>query len=103
MDRRAKRRAIRAKKRRAYMYFYIPFWLLIVSVFVGFMITQLALHETYVAELESLHAELAIEEQIARDLQYRQFFYQSDAYIEQLAREMLGFVRENEVIFRLVD
>ncbi|MCL1988356.1 MAG: septum formation initiator family protein [Firmicutes bacterium] len=98
-----KKRTRNKPKSKAHMYFYIPFWMFMIVVFAGFIITQLALHETYVAELESLQAELQIEQQIAQDLQYRQIFYQSDAYIEQLAREMLGFIREDEIIFRVID
>jgi len=51
-------------------------------------------------QLDRLAAELAREVQAGEDLRYRQAFYASDAYIEQLARERLGFIRQDEIVFQ---
>ena len=88
------------KRRRLSMFLYVPFWMLIVGAFTGLLITQMSRHEYYRRDLERLQAELAREQQIAYDLKYRRAFYESDAYIEQLARERLGFVRQDEIIFQ---
>ena len=82
------------------MYFYIPFWLLIGGMFLGLIAMQAGRYEDYRRELNRLTAELESERQIAVDLQYQRAFYESDAYIERLAREMLGFVRQDEIIFQ---
>lgn len=82
------------------MYLYIPFWLLIVGAFLGLMVIQWSWYEDYRNDLDRLRAELAQEEQIAADLMHRRAFYESDAYIELLAREMLGFVRQDEIVFQ---
>jgi cell division protein FtsB len=69
-------------------------------MFAGLIAIQFSSYQEYRQELNRLAAELAQEEQIAVDLRYRQAFYESDAYIERLAREMLDFVRQDEIIFR---
>lgn len=88
------------KRRKARMYLYIPFWLLIVGMFVGLLAIQFGRYGDYRQELDRLTAELRQEQQIGENLRYRQAFYESDAYIELLAREMLGFVRQDEIIFQ---
>ena len=88
------------RKKKGRMYLYIPFWLLIAGAFAGLLVVQMARYEDYRRELDRLRAELVREQQIAEDLRHRQAFYESDAYIERLAREILGFVRQDEIIFR---
>ena len=88
------------KKRKPYMFLYVPFWLLIVSMFFGLIVMQIRSYEVYRQELDRLNTELVREQQIAIDLEYRQAFYGSDAYIERLAREKLRFVRQDEIVFR---
>ena len=90
------------KRRKARMYLYIPFWLLIIGMFAGLIAIQLGSYSEYRRELDRLTAELRQEQRIGENLRYRQAFYESDAYIEQLAREMLGFIRQDEIIFRNV-
>ena len=87
-------------KKSAKLFFYIPFWLLIVGMIVGLGAIQYSRYEGYRSELDRLVAELEHEQQISIDLRYRQAFYESDAYIELLAREMLGFIRQDEIIFQ---
>ena len=88
------------RKRRPRWGLYISFWLLIIGVVTGLAVTQMSRFEGYQQQLARLEAELAREEQIGQDLRYRQAFYESDAYIERLAREMLDFIRHDEIIFR---
>lgn len=88
------------KKKKTRMFLYIPFWVLIVGMFIGLFAIQYSRYQDYRIELDRLTLELAREEQAASDLRYRQAFYESDAYIEQLAREMLGFVRQDEIVFQ---
>ena len=79
---------------------FVPFWLFILAMFGGLIIIQMQNYSGYRRELDRLNAELAAEEQVAIDLRYQQAFIGSPAYIEQLAREMLGFVRQDEIVFR---
>ena len=94
-----KRRANRKRKKPRW-YLYIPFWILILGMFSGLIVSQMSRFEGYQQQLDRLTAELANERQIGEDLRHRQAFYASDAYIERLAREMLDFVRRDEIIFQ---
>ncbi|MCL1998204.1 MAG: septum formation initiator family protein [Turicibacter sp.] len=88
------------RKRKKYvLILYVPFWLLIIGMFLGLLLMQATRYEEYRAELDRLNVELVREQQVGDNLRYRQAFYESDAYIEQLAREMLGFIREDEILF----
>ena len=91
---------MRRKKRKIRMYLYIPFWLLIVGMFTGLMVIQLSRYLDYRVELNRLKDELRQEEQVYVDLHHRRAFYESDSYIERLARDMLGFVRQDEIVFQ---
>ena len=86
------------RKRKTKMIFYIPFWLLITGAFIGLMAIQYSRYEDYRLELDRLRTELANEKQIAVDLRHRRAFYESDAYIEMLARG-LRYVRQDEIVF----
>ena len=88
------------KKSKIKWLLYGPLWILIIGAFTGLIVVQLAEYESYRIELDRLTAELIYEQQVAQDLRHRQAFYESDAYIEQLAREMLGFVRQDEIVFQ---
>jgi len=87
------------KRKKPRLYLFIPFWIIIVGMFIGMFVVQFSQYEDYRRELNRLQAELAIEEQISANIIHQQAFYESDAYIEQLARDRLGFVRPDEVIF----
>jgi len=88
------------RKRKPRMIFYVPFWILIVGMFIGLMAIQFSRYEDYRLQLDRLSAELNAEEQVAADLRQQQAFYGSDAHIERLARELLNYVRHDEIIFR---
>jgi len=60
--------------------------------------TQLQRYAGYRQTLDGLQNEILAEEQFSLDLILREAFYASDAYIEQLVRERLGYVRSDEVI-----
>ena len=51
---------------------------------------------------DGFQADLAREQAIHTDLLYQRAHFDSDAYIEQLARDRLGWVRPNEVMLRVV-
>ena len=80
--------------------FFLLVCLLIFGVFSILIYRQAASYNYLRAE------SIRIDEQLARyqahydTLRYRMAHFDSDAYIEQLARERLGWVRPNEIIFR---
>ena len=93
-------RTIKKKaKSKARLLFYVPFWLLIIGTFIGLAVMQFSRYEEYRLELNRLVAETEQAEQVEANLRYQQAFYESDAFIEQLAREWLNFVRQDEIIF----
>ena len=94
------KRKSQLKRRTPRWYFYIPFWILIIGMFSALTVMQMSRFEGYQLQLDRLEAELAREVQAGADLHYRQVFYASDAFIEQLARERLGFVRRDEIVFQ---
>lgn len=78
---------------------YLLFWLLIVVMFSGLLVMQASRYSIARKELDRVQAELAHEERIYDDLQDQIVYYESDAYIEQLARDQLGYVRPDEIMF----
>ena len=59
------------KKKKVRLLLYIPFWILIVGMFMGLFAIQYARYQEYRSELDRLIAELTLEEQAAADLQNR--------------------------------
>jgi cell division protein FtsB len=94
---RPKKRRIKRKWR---LFFYAVFWVFILAVFSGLIITQASHYNTLRSELERINAAIAREAAIFEDLQHQMLFFDSYVYIEELARERLGMVRPNEIVFR---
>ena len=89
----------RKRSRPVYNFFCTVFWATIVVMFTVLIITQATRYNQLSAELERLNAEIAAERAMEADLEMRLLFLDSDAIIERLARERLGMVRQNEIVF----
>ena len=89
----------RKRKRPIYNFFFGSFWTLIVIMFTGLIITQASRYNELSAELDRVNAQIAAEHATMEDLEMRLLFFDSDAHIERLARERLGMVRQNELVF----
>ena len=50
-------------------------------------------------ELAVVTAEIEAEKERQQDFDSRKAYYQSDIYIEKVAREQLGMVKSNEIIY----
>ena len=90
------------KKKRGrpiYNFFFSIFWAVIVVMFTVLIITQATRYNELSAELDRIQAEIAAERATEADLEMRLLFLDSDAIIERIARERLGMVRQNEIIF----
>jgi len=78
---------------------FVAFWLFLAAMFAGFMVIQSERSENYRAELDKVFSDLQREWDAHDDLTAQMGFYESDAYIEQLAREQLGYVKPGEIVF----
>jgi len=79
------------------------FLLVCLSILAGFsalIIRQAAGYNDLRAESIQIENELENARAAYNALRYQMAHFDSDAYIEQLARDRLGWVRPNEIIFR---
>jgi len=81
---------------------YVIFWALILIMFSGLIVTQAGQYNELRATLDRINEDVAREQAIYNDLNHQLQFFDSDAYIEALARERLGMIRPNEIVFRNV-
>jgi cell division protein DivIC len=87
------------KKSKLKIIFYASLWLLIAGILSGTIIIQASGYNQYRRELNQALADLEREKQVYNDLLEQRVYYESDAYIEQMAREQLGYVKSDEVVF----
>lgn len=57
--------------------------------------------ETYLAAEAELDAQIAEEENRALELEEFKNYTETDAYIEEVAKDKLGLVREGEIVFKM--
>ena len=87
------------KSRKASSLFVRLFLLVFVcAVFVG-VGKQAVRYQEVKEELAAVTAEIKEEENKQLDFETRKEYYTSDTYIEQVAREQLGMVKPNEIIY----
>ena len=89
----------RKRSRPLYNFFFLTFWATIVVMFTVLIVTQATRYNELSAELERLNAQIEAERVMEADLEMRLLFLDSEAIIERLARERLGMVRQNEIVF----
>jgi cell division protein FtsB len=87
-------------KRPIVLFLYITFWVAMLAMFAGLVVYQMGRYNELVEQQIRIEAELEAERAIAQDLYLQQILFDSDAYIEQLARDRLGLVRPYEIVFR---
>ena len=80
-------------------FLFLMFWMLIIVMFSGLAINQASRYNNYKNELDKVTAELERERKIYDELLDQKIYYDSDAYIEKLAREQLGYVKPDEIVF----
>ena len=79
--------------------FTLVFMLALAFVFAGFIYAQMQLYQEYAREEKELLAELEKETETLNKLKKESENYLSDAYVEKIAREKLGLVRHDEIVF----
>jgi len=88
------------KQKRRISWLFIVFWVAIISLSLTFVTGQARRYSQLSTELYQAQSNLARERATFNDLYLQLLFFDSDAYIERLARERLGMVRPNEIVFR---
>jgi len=94
-----KRRRFKIKLPKVRLRFVI-FWVFIFVILAAFLVYQVENHNNLQAELAEFQARIANYQAEMDSLYLQILFFDSDAYIEELARERLGMVRPNEIVFR---
>ena len=89
----------RKRSRPLFNFFFMTFWGTIVVMFTVLIITQATRYNELRAELDRINADIAAERAVEADLEMRLLFLDTDAIIERIARERLGMVRQNEIVF----
>ena len=93
-----KRKRIR-KSRKASSLFVRMFLLVFVcAVFVG-VGKQAVRYQEVKEEMAVVTAEIEAEQEKQLNFETRKEYYTSDSYIEQVAREQLGMIKPNEIIY----
>ncbi len=87
------------KRARRWLWLYLLVWLFTVVMFSGVIFMQVSDYNNFRQELARSEAELENETQIQEDLRDEMVYNDSDAYIEKIAREQLGLVKPDEILF----
>ncbi|MCL2462803.1 MAG: septum formation initiator family protein [Defluviitaleaceae bacterium] len=106
-DKKLKTEKLKAKKlktkkhsrRKLKLVLFIPFWLFLTATFGGVILTQAARREKYITETAQAQQELDKLQAQKQDLQNQVDFNTKDAAIEKAARDQLGLVYPDEIIF----
>ena len=78
---------------------YIGFWVVILAAFGVLLSNQLVVMEALALEEAQAQAAVEAELRTMRELQLTYETHMSYIFVEQVARERLGFIRADEVIF----
>ncbi|MCL2664002.1 MAG: septum formation initiator family protein [Defluviitaleaceae bacterium] len=93
------KRAKKINKKRIGAILFLLLWVFMAVFFSAATAMQMSRYNVYRRELVRLEEELFAERMRTVELEEQIAYYDSDAYIEQLARELLGFIKEDEFIF----
>ena len=94
-----KRRGKKRKRRFKTLMFFL-FWLFIIASFGVLTVSQANNYNNLRADLLDIETRILAEQAVIEDLDLQIMFFDSDAHVEQLARERLGMVRTDEIVFR---
>jgi cell division protein FtsB len=100
MEDRQPRKRIKKRERPLVITLYVMFWAAVLIMFAGLFVSQMESYNELQAELTRVNSNIALERAEYERLQHQLHLFDSDAYMEQLARDRLGMVRPNEIVFR---
>ncbi len=86
------------KKFKGWTWLYAVIWIFTVVMFAVIIVMQMSGYNDYRRELAQIEEDLAYEDQVREDLMDEMIYNESDAYIEQQAREQLGLIRSDEIL-----
>lgn len=92
------KRKAKGKKTRPDNLFMRLFLIVFVAVIAVCTGLQMQKYEALQKEAAELSQQIAEEEKRLKEFEKKKEYYNSDAYIEQIAREKLGLVKSNEVL-----
>ena len=93
-----KRKRVKKTRKASVVFLRVFMVLFVMTVSVGIGKQALRYQEVQ-KELAVVTAEIEAEEEKQLDFDSRRQYYTSDTYIEQVAREQLGMVKPNEIIY----
>lgn len=79
---------------------YVAFWAAILILLGALFVTQMESYNELNARLTQANAAVERERERYESLRYQEALFDRDDYIERLARDMLGMIRPNEIVFR---
>lgn len=89
-----------AKKQKKSNRIWVRIFLIVFAIaIVSDVVWQYQRYEVLRVELAEINQQIADEKKKATDFAARKEYYNSDAYIEQIAREKLGLVKSNEILY----
>ncbi|MCL2351895.1 MAG: septum formation initiator family protein [Firmicutes bacterium] len=97
--RRLKRLHNARPRRRLRLALFVPFWIFLVAGFGGVILTQAEKRGRYVSETAQARQELDRLTQLSNDLSGEVRFNTGDRAVEKAARDRLGLVYPDEIIF----
>ena len=96
------RRTFKTKRQNRFGMFLVGFVVLMIVVAVSFGSYRLKEKQTsYQAKISELEGQIAAEEKRTGELEELRRYTQTNAYIEQVAKEKLGLVYPDEIIFKI--
>lgn len=93
-----KRRRIRKSRKASSLFVRLFLLVFVCAVFVGIG-KQAVRYQEVQEEMAVVTAEIEAEQEKQLNFETRKEYYTSDSYIEQVAREQLGMVKPNEIIY----
>lgn len=93
-----KRKRIRKSRKASSLFVRLFLLVFVCAVFVG-VGKQAVRYQEVQEEMAVVTAEIEAEQEKQLTFETRKEYYTSDSYIEQVAREQLGMIKPNEIIY----
>ena len=93
-----KRKRIRKSRKASSLFVRLFLLVFVCAVFVG-VGKQAVRYQEVKEEMAVVTAEIEAEQEKQLNFETRKEYYTSDSYIEQVAREQLGMIKPNEIIY----
>lgn len=96
------RRSFKGKKQNRFGMFLVTIVVLMLLVVVSINCIQLKQKQaSYQARVEELQAQITSEQERSEELEELKKYTQTNAYIEEVAKDKLGLVHKGEIVFKI--